>query len=438
MSIHLQPEPYIGAPWDFNTVEEASCSDARNHASAVLAHIQSMKMSWRSPAGLEVPEGWTRFIPPPETDPETHWQRVDLHLWLPFSLISTIVSPVASRLQLIPAAHLVHRSLLDYLGPRFPFRTPPETSDSRFVSAMVDMLLCKDPTLTIYRLASLLDGASCCQLKVQPDVRFPEEFGSEFSSIAVEFALVPEWQPVAESMIRRSQKAPLRPLSPALVIGIQLKSCAKACSLTHEELTYVAQATQPHLEAVLLARNRRSGQLKRSAPAERPTDRDCVFVLATRDNTLFIVAHIPYVHEGTCRYQSLIVDQLPFPPFVSGDQEGVLARLRVMLAVLTIRSHADQFAYLWNEVVWPLAILEADSALLRDCTGIVTPTPSDSVESVDSDSPNPFADQDLASGHEKMDLTASEADIAHSKELVDRWLLGIRDAEAFEPAVHEP
>ncbi|KAJ6481251.1 hypothetical protein C8R47DRAFT_1197801 [Mycena vitilis] len=420
-------------------------TDATEHqVSTELEYMQQMKCFWRSESGLQVPEEWTRSILPPEETSEMPWL---LDLWFPLSLISAILCPVSSRLHPVPSAVLMRRSMSEYSGPQFPVRTPPTPSDSIFIQAMVNLLLCKDPDTAVHCMAALLDRASGCQLKLQPDVRISNHGAYDCSSIPLGFALVPEWTPTTKSMIERSRKAPVCLLSPAIAIGIQLESNSSSKCLTAKELLQVAGVAQPHLEAIIVARSQRlSGPLRGSVTSEGPPATDCVFVLALRDETVFIVAHIAYLQQSTYRYRSLVVDQLPFPPYVSGDKEGVLARLRIIVALLTIRTHIGRVASLWDDVVWPRDVFDAESALLRECTGIVTPSPSEQesegpegywyvsgdMHSLSSGDESGDEDRTLASGDEDRG-----AEITASKELVDHWLLCIREVETFEPAVCE-
>ncbi|KAJ7656486.1 hypothetical protein DFH06DRAFT_1132410 [Mycena polygramma] len=387
--------------WDFDATDATGLKANK--------HISTMKHFWQHELGLEIPEEWTvhrcRLTIP---DEEEFWGKpARLDSALPLSLISTILCPISPQLQPVPSADFMCRSVPDYSGPQFPVRTPPTRSDSDSIEAMVNLLLCKDPTTA-----------------VQPDVRFPNHGDADCLSIPLEFALVPEWTTTTEPMIRRFRKAPVSLLSPAIAIGIQLES-SMGRSATFGGSPRCTIPTP----------------LREFITSEGPAAADCVFVFALRDETVFIVAHIPYLQQSTYRYQSLVVDQLPFPPYVSGDQEGVLVRLRIIVALLTIRAHTSRVASLWDDVVWPPEVFDAESALLRECTGIVTPSPSEQEPEEDEkdvrwgDIPDYVA---LASGDEERDLTASEAEIAQSKKLVDDWLLAIREVDHFEPAVREP
>jgi hypothetical protein len=42
---------------------------------------------------------------------------------------------------------------------------------------------------------------------------------------------------------------------------------------------------------------------------------------------------------------------------------------------------------------------------------------------------------ELAPDHEQRDINTTPSEIAHSRELVDSWLLAIQDTEFLEPAV---
>jgi hypothetical protein len=147
--------------------------------------------------------------------------------------------------------------------------------------------------------------------------------------------------------------------------------------------------------------------------------------------TIFIVAHIAFLQETTYRYQSLVVDQIPFPPYVPGEREGVVARLRVIVALLTIRSHTDHLASLWDDLIWGPTIIDAELAVLRDFTGIVTPSPSEYEDPEVSFWGDMLDDIGLSPGGEEVatDVDPSPSEIASSKELVDVWLLGAVDAE---------
>ncbi|KAJ7238783.1 hypothetical protein B0H12DRAFT_1137143 [Mycena haematopus] len=434
--------------WHFGELDSTATS-VGEHLSREIAYLQDMKSCWRpqSPQRrLEVPEEWTHLILPP-TDSGEPGRPVKLERYFPLSLISTIFSTVSSssQLRLVPARELLDR-LPDCTGPLFPVRDPPEASDSSVVSAMVNLLLCENnPTVAFYRLASLLDGTYGCQLKLHPDSRFPPDFDT---TSLIDFALVPEWKPTSQYMIRRSPKTPLRFLSPALAIGIQFENdSTDSCGLTKQDLLRLARATQPHLEALLIARHVRYPEPFPPPASRSSVPPDCIFGIAFRDMTVFIVAHIPYLDQSAYHYQSLVVDQIPFPPYAQGFppcaqgdrdvvREGILARIRLIIALLTIRSHTDRVASLWEAVIWPSTIIDADLTLVHECTGIVTPTPSESSGESDGSFWGDMGDYiELASGHEEGEINPMPSEIAHSKELVDGWLLAIQDTEFLEPAV---
>ncbi|KAJ7737002.1 hypothetical protein DFH07DRAFT_779537 [Mycena maculata] len=432
--------------WDFGELSGTASIIPERLSSDVFAYLRHMKDFWRPQYGLEVPEEWTQLILPPEKDHQFPWRRVKFERWFPLSLISTIFSPISSELRLVPAAEFTNRcNSADYVGPVFPVRNPPQDSDYDDVSAMVNLLLCEHhPTGAFYCLVSLLRGTYGCQLKLfdvfqlilvaflilshrHPGLRFPHQFGDH--PLDIDFALVPESQPTTECMIRRSSKTPLCFSSPALTIGIQLSDSDNKSCLTDEDLLHLARATQPHLEALLLARHQCYPKISLTSPAPFPPA--CIFVIAFRDMTIFIVAHIAYLRESTYRYQSLVVDQIPFPPYVPGDQGGVVARLRVIVSLLTIRSHTDRLASLWDDLIWGPRIFDAELAALRDCTGIVTPSPSEYEDPEVSMWGNMLDHIKLTPTGEEVatDISPSPSEVACSKELVDAWLPGIIDAE---------
>ncbi|KAF8204412.1 hypothetical protein K438DRAFT_1819810 [Mycena galopus ATCC 62051] len=426
VSAHISHDSKNLNLWNFGELSATTSELAVS--SQVISYIWNMKAYWRPQFGLEIPQEWTRIILPPVEDSESPGTPIKFERWFPLSLISAIFSSVSSKLQPVSAASLSNRYMAaDYFGPLFPVRDPPEDADSSIVSAMVDLLLCEHHPGAFYCLASLLRGTYGCQLKLQPDHRFPHHFGDDFSQI--DFALVPEWQSTTEDMVRRSSKAPLCFSSPALAIGMQLQdSDSKSCTLTRQDLLYLARAAQPHLEALLLARHHRyPGPLLATSPLPPA----CIFVIAFRDMTIFIVAHIAFLHEITYHYQSLVVDQIPFPPYVPGEREGIVARLRVIVALLTIRSHTDRLASLWEHLTWDPTIIDAELAILRDFTGIVTPNPSE-YEDPELALWGDMLDYiELSPGGEEVatDVGSSPSEIASSKALVDVWLLGAVDAE---------
>ncbi|KAJ7509706.1 hypothetical protein B0H11DRAFT_2270096 [Mycena galericulata] len=442
--------------WDFDELGDTIPEGPERLSTDVVVYLRHMKDYWRAKAGLEVPEEWTHLILPPPPDPDN---RVKIERWFPLSLISTIFSPISPQLQLVPAGEFTNRCMLaDYAGPSFPLRYPPEESDSRAIAAMVDLLLCEsDPSAAFSCLASLLRGTHSFQLKMfasppsfcirllilyiymyrrHPGLRFPHAFGAECYSI--DFALVPEWQPTTESMIRRSRKAPVTFSSPALTIGIQLQETSEnICTLASEDLQYLARATQPHLEALLVARHQRYPDSLLDISSLPPP---CIFVIAFRHMTVFLVAHIAYFHQSIYRYQSVVVDQLPFPPYVPGDQEGVMARLRLIIALLTIRGHTDRLASLWDDLNWGQTILDAELAVVQDFTGIVTPSPSEYEDPEAAMWGDMLYDIKLAPNGQEVatDINPPPSEIAYSKERVDAWLLGIVNTEEVpEAAAHE-
>jgi hypothetical protein len=72
---------------------------------------------------------------------------------------------------LVSAAEFIKLSAPDpstpaYIGPIFPVADPPEESDSKVVSDMVNLLLCNDHLTAFYLMAVLLNGTHNCQLKM--------------------------------------------------------------------------------------------------------------------------------------------------------------------------------------------------------------------------------------------------------------------------------
>ncbi|KAJ7915622.1 hypothetical protein B0H13DRAFT_2453955 [Mycena leptocephala] len=231
-------------------------------------------------------------------------------------------------------------------------------------------------------------------------------------------------------MIRRSARAPLRLSSPALIIGARLEdSGGESYDLTADEVENLAHITQPHLEALLVAQHQcYSHSISPVTAPESSPYRPCIFAIAFRDMTLFIVAHIPYLHETTYRYRSLVVDKIPFPLYVPGDEDGVIERLRIIIALLTIRNHTDRMAALWNDVIWPPSVIDVEQTLVRERTGIATRSPSEYTDLDGLMWGNMFDYIGIASGDAELAIDPPPSEIARSKEMVDAWL-----AELAEP-----
>ncbi|KAK7019057.1 hypothetical protein R3P38DRAFT_3274142 [Favolaschia claudopus] len=406
--------------WCFDELPSA-ITDPTNE---ITAYISRLKAYWRPQSGLEIPEEWTRIILPPSNPTGPY---IPLERWFPLSSISAILSTVSSELQHVPATTLCNRyASAEYVGPLLPVRSPPEVIDSQTLTAMVDILLCGEhPTTVFFRLALLLRGTYDCQLKLRPSYHLPRHFGHDIPSI--DFGLVPEWLPLSEDMIRRSAKAPLCFSSPALAIGMLLQDVdGDSSTLTTEDLLYVARATQPHLEALLVARHHRYSEAAISALPP-----PCIFVIAFRDMTIFIIAQIANRDDTTYRYQSLIVDQLSFPPHFPGEGDGIVMRLRIIVALLTIRGHTDRLASLWDDLIWDPAIVDAELTTLREYTGVVTPNPSDYEDPEIAAWGDMLDHMKLTRGGEEVavDVGPSSSEIECSKTLVDSWLPGTFCAE---------
>ncbi|KAJ6481827.1 hypothetical protein C8R45DRAFT_1003181 [Mycena sanguinolenta] len=396
----------------------------------LFAYLSHLKAFWEPQSSLDIPEEWTSTILPP--NPRTR-PPINLERWFPLSLLSALISLVSPLLNPISAASLATRySSADYVGPMLPVTDPTGIVGSSVLRAMAKLLICEDDPF--YLLALLLRGTYGGVFS-QPDHRFPHHFGDDPS--VIHFALVPERQPTTEIMVRRSQKAPLCFSSPALTIGIRLPDSDgedECRPLTKQEVLGFARTTQPHLEA-LIARHQCHSEPTESLPLP------CIFVIAFRDMTLFIVAHIAYLDATTYRYQSVVVDQIPFPLYVAGEREreSIVARLRIIVALLTIRGHTDRLASLWDNVIWDPIIADAELAVLQDFTGIVTPNPSEH-EDPDAliwgdmldDIPLAFGGEDVT-----IDIGPSPSDIASSKELVSDWLSGDVDPEVPEFIISE-
>ncbi|KAJ7904009.1 hypothetical protein B0H13DRAFT_1881944 [Mycena leptocephala] len=208
----------------------------------------------------------------------------------------------------------------------------------------------------------------CCR---NPQTFFPVQLCAEPPQI--DFACAPEWNSTSRCMLSRAQTAPLRLSSPALTIGILLEEAGQTDDgLSPDELMQISRAAQPHLEALLIAWDQ-------CYPKSPPNPTVCIFALAFRPGHVFVVAHVPYPADSECNYQSIVVDRIPFPFYIPGteDHEGLLARPRLAISLLTIQNHTSRAASLCQDVVWPAKIVDRELALVHDCTGIITPSPSE-------------------------------------------------------------
>jgi hypothetical protein len=108
-----------------------------------------------------------------------------------------------------------------------------------------------------------------------------------------------------------------------------------------------------------------------------------------------------------------------------------MGRPRVIVALLTICSHTNRLASLWDDLVWDPTIVDAELAVLRDFTGIVTPSPSEHEDSQLSLWGDILDDIELGPGGEEAatDIGPSPFEIASSKEMVDVWLLRTVDVK---------
>ncbi|KAK7046678.1 hypothetical protein R3P38DRAFT_2765460 [Favolaschia claudopus] len=377
---HLPPDSADDPSlWSFDELPSA-VTDLTNEITALIGE--------RNP-GFEIPEEWTRIILPPA---EPQGPYIPPERWFPLSSISAILSIVSSELQQVPTTTLCNRyASAEYVGPLFP--------------QWLDVLLCGEhPTTVFFRLA--LPSARNIRLSIEI-VRF--------------YIWLPEWLPLSEDMIRRSAKAPLCFSSPALAIGMLLQDVdGDSGTLTTEDLLYVARATQPHLEALLVARHHR--RYPEAAISALPPP--CIFVIAFRDMTIFIIAQIAFRDDTTYRYQSLIVDQLSFPPHFPGEGDGIVMRLRIIVALLTIRGHTDRLASLWEDLIWDPTIVDAELTTLRDFTGVVTPNPSDYEDPEIAAWGDMLDHLKLTRGGEEIavDVGPTPSEIGCSKKLVDSWL----------------
>ncbi|KAJ7478801.1 hypothetical protein B0H11DRAFT_1916494 [Mycena galericulata] len=332
--------------------------------------------------------------------------------------LACALSSISSDLCLVPTPDLIARfETPNYWGPRFPLGGPPD-SDSN-IRAIFDLLVCDGSSAEAFVcVASCFVNTSGCQLKIHPQTLFPVQLCAEPPK--VDFACAPEWNSTSRCMLSRARNAPLRLSSPALTIGILLEETGQTDDvLSPDELACIAQVAQPHLEALLIAWDQRYPKLA-------PDPAVCIFALALRAAHVFIVAHIPYPAESEYRYRSIVVDQIPFPPYIPGtqDRKGLLARLRLAISLLTIQNHTRRAASLCQDVVWPANIVDRELALVRECTGIgiVTPSPSEH-GNPDAEFWGPLIeDAWLAGGEEVAEVAASSSDIARSKALVTDWL----------------
>ncbi|KAJ7289206.1 hypothetical protein C8J57DRAFT_1493654 [Mycena rebaudengoi] len=407
-SAHISPHSTSRHLWDFCVLDDILESTDSNSGD-ITVHLRRVRKFWHPETGkLEVPEEWAGIILPPVLEDPLDYRYSDTKIWLRASLLSAIISPLASQLSLVPATDLDACVTPDYCGPKFP-SCPPDGGSSN-IHNVVLLLMHSSGAGILERVASLFNGTPGCQLKWDPGASFSSQFGEEIPK--VDFACVPEWQPTSKAMINRSRRLPLCLSSPALAIGIQLDDKNSNCQLNTDELTRLADVVQPHLEAVLIA-----WHCRHSSP---PDVGVCIFGIALRNSHVFVVAHIPYLHLSEYRYKSIILDQISFPP--SYDPEASIARLRLIIALLTIQTHVGRLASLWESISWPPIIIDSELTRAQEFSGIPTPTPSE----VDGSGAEWLKDildgMELETGHEVYDLTPPDSDILHSKEIVNTWL----------------
>ncbi|KAJ7226245.1 hypothetical protein B0H12DRAFT_1328706 [Mycena haematopus] len=398
--------------WEFCVLDTAV---AGHVSTEIISYMNQLKNFWQPHCGgLAVPEEWGRLnlLSIVEDASQSHlWLQTSR--WLDLSLLSAALSSIRGDLSLVPTAdYIVRVQSENYWGPQFPLADPPNSPDST-VRALLDLLVCDgSPTDAFLSMASCFLATAGCQLKINPQIIFPIQLGD---CPDVGFACAPEWTSTSDDMLRRSRKAPIRLSSPALAIGLLLEDSGTAAGVTSDELKRLAYAAQPHLEALLIAWHRRYPDLP-------PDSSVCIFAVALRGVHVFIVAHIPYLCDSGYRYRSVVIDQLPFPLYKPGanNREGLLARLRLAISLLTIQSHVSRVASLYQEVVWPPAIFDQELALVHECSGILTPSPS--AESGESDIWGGSDNFSFSDEEEIADIDTSAHEIAHSKELVNNWL----------------
>ncbi|KAJ6530066.1 hypothetical protein DFH09DRAFT_1285156 [Mycena vulgaris] len=187
-----------------------------------------------------------------------------------------------------------------------------------------------------------------------PQTSFPVQFGVESSEL--DFARAPEWYSISESMLRRSRKAPLRLISPAIALGIIPED--SGISLGNDVIPNSLPPKSYRLASVstLHPRSRRSGRTSRSSPTR----------------------------------------------YFSFDDP---------------KSYSPRCFLLPRRFLAP-RIFDQDLALVQEHIGIVTPNPSDD-EDEDSEFWHSLAeDVWLADGEEVTEVAASASEIARCKELV--------------------
>ncbi|KAJ7157515.1 hypothetical protein C8R43DRAFT_948906 [Mycena crocata] len=450
-SAHIIADSCTRNLWEYYTLKHISAGTPNRISGSSLTYMNQLKSFWHPSMGrLEIPENWSRLILPAIPKYPSHSDSLKRADWLNLSLLSAALSSIKSDLFLVPTVDLIARSRLpDYCGPQFPLEGPPGHPN---IQVMFDLLMYEgSPRDAVLCVASCFAFASDFQLKMDPQIYFPTRFGDVPQ---VDFACAPEWNTTSPKMLRRSQDAPLRVTSPALTIGICLKDNDTADGLSSEELKHLALAAQPHLEMLLVTWNVRY-------PDSSPDSTVCIFVLALRGMHIFIVAHIPYLCGSEFRYQSIVVDRLRFPPRIPGtdDREGMLDRLRLAIALLTIKNHTGRLASLCHDVVWPRAVFDEQLELVQQVTGTVTSQSQSGDEGKEAERdndvkrpksayPSPLVGEDDEDDEddddEDMDTTASGTalsveietralEIAHSKDLVNNWLK--YDGEILDPII---
>ncbi|KAF7364012.1 hypothetical protein MSAN_01059900 [Mycena sanguinolenta] len=348
--------------WTFRALESM---DPRT----VSHFLLSLKEYWRPEDDtFEIPQEWSYVLEPFAEEPSLAPQTFAL------SLLSVTLFYIRTDLRFVPTSDFIARfESPDYRGPRFPLE------DRRVnVVALFDLLVCDDSSTDSFLcLARCFSYAPGCQLKIDPQISFPSQLCTEPPPVG--FACSPEWNCTSDSLEETGQDD----------------------GLTPNELMLISRAAQPHLEALLITWNQ-------CHPKSPPGPTVCVFAIAFRPGHVFIVAHIPF----------------PFYLPGTNDRKGFLARLRVVICLLTIQNHVSRAASLCQDVVWPAEIFDADLSLVYECTGIITPRPSEHEDS-DAEFWGRLGDTDevwLTGGEEVAEPSVSDSEIAHSKALVTEWL----------------
>lgn len=168
--------------------------------------------------------------------------------------------------------------------------------------------------------------------------------------------------PVSPWSIDRLYNAPLTISSPAVIVCVQAQNAhMESESLSEDELVDLRNLMAPHLRATSMG-------VGKQECGDWPSWAT-LFTLYIKAGILHLMACTLRWDEKKAQTDIYLVDSIPIRAVVTSP-EDTQNRLRLAIALLTLRSHVYRFFERWSEIEWEESLLSGERVALNIVTGM--------------------------------------------------------------------